>query len=114
MKHYLGRNTRAMQFALALAALTLFPSCGRLSRDNSPSNQPSAILATTRPAKLNINTATASDLEKLPGVGKVLADRIVAHRENFGPFRRPEDLIIVRGISDRKFRELRTLITAAQ
>lgn len=114
MKHDLGGNTRAMQFALALTALTLFQGCGRFPRDNSTNHQPSAILATAAPAKLNINTATASDLEKLPGVGKVLADRIVAHRENFGPFRRTEDLIIVRGISDRKFRELRTLITADQ
>jgi competence ComEA-like helix-hairpin-helix protein len=61
-------------------------------------------------APININTATAAQLESLPGVGKVIAERIIAHREQYGSFRRPEHLMMVRGISDRKFRELRTMI----
>jgi competence ComEA-like helix-hairpin-helix protein len=59
---------------------------------------------------ININTAPAAELEKLPGIGKGLAARIIEHRESFGPFRRTEHLIIVRGISDRRFRALRDLI----
>ncbi len=51
------------------------------------------------------------ELEKLPGIGKGLAERIIDHREKFGSFRRIEHLIIVRGISDRRFRALRDLIT---
>jgi competence protein ComEA len=51
------------------------------------------------------------ELEKLPGIGKGLAERIIDHREKFGPFRRTEHLIIVRGFSDRRFRALRDLIT---
>jgi len=49
-------------------------------------------------------------LEKLPGIGEGIAERIVAHRQQYGPFRRPEHLMMVRGISDQKFRELRTMI----
>ena len=60
---------------------------------------------------ININTASASELEQLPGIGKGLAERIIEHREKFGPFRRPEHLIIVRGISDKRFRALQDLIT---
>jgi competence protein ComEA len=60
---------------------------------------------------ININTAPIGELEKLPGIGKGLAERIVDHRERFGPFRRTEHLIIVRGISDRRFRTLQDLIT---
>jgi competence protein ComEA len=60
---------------------------------------------------ININTASANELETLPGIGKSLAERIVEHRDKFGPFRRPEHLIIVRGISDKRFRALRDLIT---
>jgi competence protein ComEA len=60
-----------------------------------------------RGSPININTATPQELEKLPGVGKVIAERIVAHREQYGPFRRAEHLMMVRGISDRKFREMR-------
>jgi competence ComEA-like helix-hairpin-helix protein len=61
--------------------------------------------------RVNINTAPAADLEKLPGIGRALAARIVEHREKYGPFRRPEHLIIVRGISERRFRALQNLIT---
>lgn len=61
--------------------------------------------------RVNINIASAKELEKLPGIGVGFAARIVEHREKYGPFRRTEHLIIVRGISDRRFRALRDLIT---
>jgi len=64
-----------------------------------------------QPTRININTAPADELEKLPGIGKAMAERIIEHREKFGPFRRPEQLIIVRGISDKRFRALQDLIT---
>jgi competence protein ComEA len=63
-----------------------------------------------RASLININTASAQELEKLPGVGKVIAERIVAQRERYGPFRRVEHLMMVRGISDRKFRTIRPVI----
>jgi competence protein ComEA len=62
-------------------------------------------------ARLNINTASAEELEKLPGIGKGFSERIIEHREKFGPFRKPEHLIMVRGISDKRFRALRDMIT---
>jgi competence ComEA-like helix-hairpin-helix protein len=67
--------------------------------------------ASSAPTRVNINTAPANELETLPGIGKGLAERIIEQREKFGPFRRPEHLIIVRGISDKRFRALRDLIT---
>jgi competence protein ComEA len=51
-------------------------------------------------------------LEKLPGVGPALAARIVEQRERFGPFRRAEHLMLVRGISERRFRQLRPFVNA--
>jgi competence ComEA-like helix-hairpin-helix protein len=63
-----------------------------------------------RVAAININTASQPELERLPGVGQGIAERIVAHREQFGRFRRAEHLMMVRGISERKFRELRAMI----
>ena len=66
---------------------------------------------TERSSRININDASAAELEKLPGVGKAIAERIIAHREQYGPFRRAEHLMMVRGISDRKFRNLQSLIT---
>jgi len=50
-------------------------------------------------------------LETLPGIGKGFAQRIIEHREKYGPFRKPEHLTILRGISDKRFQALRELIT---
>lgn len=59
---------------------------------------------------VNINTANAKDLEMIPHIGKEYARKIIEHREKFGAFRRTEELLMVRGISDKKFREIRSLI----
>jgi len=55
---------------------------------------------------VNINTASAAELERLPGVGPSLAARIVAHREENGTFRAVEDLMLVRGIGEKSFEKL--------
>lgn len=59
---------------------------------------------------ININTASAKELETLPYVGEILAQRIVEFREKNGRFRRPEHLLLVPGISEKRFREIRSLI----
>jgi competence protein ComEA len=58
-------------------------------------------------AKVAVNSAAASELEALPGVGPVLAERIVAHRERHGPFGVVEDLLDVPGIGEGKLAALR-------
>ena len=60
---------------------------------------------------LNVNTASAAELETLPGIGEVLAGRIVAHREANGPYQRVEELTAVEGVSEGLVDELRDLIT---
>jgi len=62
-------------------------------------------------ASVDLNRATAADLDVLPGVGPVLAGRIIAHRERHGPFRDAEELLAVRGIGPRLFARLRPRIT---
>ncbi|HEV2763273.1 MAG TPA: helix-hairpin-helix domain-containing protein [Pyrinomonadaceae bacterium] len=61
--------------------------------------------------RLNLNTATARELERLPGVGPALASRILEHRARYGPFRRVEHLLAVRGVGERRFRKLRPHLT---
>jgi len=61
---------------------------------------------------ISINHSPREELERLPGIGPALATRIVEHRERYGPFRRVEHLLIVRGISERRFRQLRPFINA--
>jgi competence protein ComEA len=58
-------------------------------------------------ALVNINTASPDELERLPGIGKALAARIVSYRREQGRFRRVEHLLIVPGISERRFRAMR-------
>lgn len=72
---------------------------------------PSAQTTTVTQPPVNINTATREELERLPGIGEGLAARIIAHRERHGAFRRVEHLIIVRGISERRFEALRAFVT---
>lgn len=60
---------------------------------------------------ININTATAAQLETLPGIGEVKAGRIVADREANGPYRIPEDLLRVSGIGEGTLKELLDYIT---
>ncbi|MEV6865138.1 ComEA family DNA-binding protein [Streptosporangium subroseum] len=58
-------------------------------------------------AVIDLNTATPEQLEQLPGVGEVLARRIVEYRDKNGGFRNVEQLREVSGIGDRKYAEMR-------
>ena len=60
--------------------------------------------------KININTATMEQLQELPGVGPVTAQRILDYRENF-TFSVPEDLMEVKGIGQKTFAKLKDLVT---
>ena len=123
MSHLLKstQNRRLLSNSVLLFVLViLVPACIKRAQNarllsyqqanemQSPATQSSASVLQTR---ININTASANELETLPGIGKSLAERIIDHREKYGPFRRPEHLIMVRGISDKRFRALRDLIT---
>jgi len=61
--------------------------------------------------RININTATVEELQQLPRVGPSLAQRIVAYREMYGPFKTPEDLMQVSGIGEAIFAAIRDYIT---
>lgn len=65
----------------------------------------------TEPGPLDLNRATAQELTTLPGIGEVLAQRIVDYREAHGPFQSVEELIAVEGIGEGKLEKLRELVT---
>jgi len=60
---------------------------------------------------VNINTASAEELESLPGIGPALAGRILAYRDQHGPFSTIEELMNVSGIGERTLESLRLLVT---
>lgn len=59
---------------------------------------------------LSLNSATATDFETLPGVGPVLAERIVSYRDQNGRFQSVEDLLEVPGIGEAKLASIRDLV----
>jgi competence ComEA-like helix-hairpin-helix protein len=61
--------------------------------------------------KININTAYAGDLQLLPGIGEVMAERIVEYRERSGGFKNTDELKKVKGIGVKKFEKIREYIT---
>ena len=69
---------------------------------------PESKTLTTDP--LNINTATAPELEMLPGIGPSLAQKIVDYRDRNGPFQKTEHLTRVSGIGPAKFEQIQDLI----
>ena len=75
--------------------------------------QAQAAASETRVAPVNLNTASAAELEKLPGVGPATAQRILEYRQKNGSFKKIEDLMNVRGIGEASFLKLKPQITVA-
>lgn len=93
--------------ALPLLAL-LFASCGG-GEVASSANLSVQQNTNSRPC-VNINTATVEELMRLPGIGEVIAQRVVDYRDSRGLFRRTEEIIIIDGMSERKYRAIRDLV----
>jgi competence protein ComEA len=73
--------------------------------------------ADARPSKpavvVNLNTATAAELEQLPGIGAKVAARIVDYRTKKGPFKKIEELMNVQGVGEKSFLKLRAQLTVS-
>ena len=68
--------------------------------------------ATKRTSRLDINRATVEELQHLPGIGEVLARRVIERRTAHGPFRTVDELREVTGIGDKRLERLRPLVVA--
>ena len=99
---------RTLIFLLA----ALLPLAGVISQKEKPSSPQPSASSESKPLVLDINLATEEDFAKLPGVGPELARRIVAYREKHGPFRRVEDLLVIRGIGAKKWKAMRPYLRA--
>lgn len=104
-----------MKLSIVLVALMVltFSSCNphrEVANNNSSSprqvEQASVSQSQSHKPCVNLNTATAQELKELPGIGDVMAQRVIDYRERYGRFRRTEDVIIVEGFSEKKYRAI--------
>ncbi|MBN1656141.1 MAG: helix-hairpin-helix domain-containing protein [Deltaproteobacteria bacterium] len=72
-----------------------------------------AIAALREGRRIDINTASAADLQLLPGIGPKLAQRIVANREKLGAYRSAKEITRVKGIGPVTFERIEALVTTA-
>lgn len=97
---------RTINLILLACVLQASFACG----PRSPADHPQ--VNSESPGAIDINSASAEELEHLPGIGEATARKIVAHRDRFGSFRRKEHLLLVEGISEKKYLSLKDLLTA--
>jgi competence protein ComEA len=60
--------------------------------------------------RINVNTASAREFMRLPGIGPALAARLVEYRRKHGLFKRPQDIVVIRGMSAKRYRQIAHLI----
>ena len=95
---------------VAATALVAAPGAPHAPQTKTPA-------ATAKPAStavVNINTASATEIATLPGVGAKMAARIIEYRQKNGPFKKVEELMNVRGIGEKNFLKLKPQLAVGQ
>jgi len=100
-------SPRERKIILFIGALILAGSIIRFSHSLEPAQEEPAVAEILI---IDINSASFEDLEKIPGIGPVMADRIIQYRLKNGAFKTIEDLKKVKGIGDKKAATISTHI----
>jgi competence protein ComEA len=111
------RPGRGVPLAPASAAITPADTVWGASASAGGTPAESATRAIEAPPaarRVDLNRASAAELDELPGVGPVLAGRIVEYRRVHGPFRAVEELLAVRGVGPKSFGRLRPRVQVGE
>ena len=100
------RFTNAAVVLLALLPIACTRNAEKLEATAASSQHPAVANVATAEPCVNLNRASAEELMQLPGVGLVMSRRIIEYREHHGPFRRPAEIIIIEGFSEKKYRAI--------
>ena len=95
---------RALLATLVVCLFLAAPSAPAAQGKPSPA-------AKAAPAVINLNTASAAQIEALPGVGASTAKRIIEYRDKNGGFKKVEELMNVKGIGEKSFLKLKSLVS---
>lgn len=101
-------------FLVTAVSVRLLTPCAAASQYTVEALTPSEETEETEENRVNINTASASELDALPGIGPVLAQRIIDRRTEQGPFTSVEELLEVDGIGQATLDGLREFITVKE
>lgn len=120
-----GKFAKSEKFLLALTVLYCAGLLGLAARSR-PADAAGYRITAEHPAaqteaeevpravRIDLNRATAAELQTLPGIEETLAERIVAYRAEHGPFRTAEEIMEVRGIGEGIYEDVKELITAEE
>lgn len=93
------RSLRYAVSLLALASACLFAPCPIAAKKKPPLHP------------INLNTATAAELQQVPGIGPATADKILKMRKSYGPFKSVDDLRAIKGIGPKRMEKMRQYLT---
>ena len=93
-------QAKRVTFGALILGLALLAICAAAGAEKHPPSKP-----------VDLNLANVKELQELPGVGPVTAQRIIDMRQKSGRFKRVEDLLAVRGISQKKLDAMRPYVT---
>jgi competence protein ComEA len=99
---------RRLTAILGAALVVMLAATPGLAQDKpAKAKAPAASVATP----VNLNTATAAELEALPGIGARTAQMIIEHRQKSGGFKKVEELMNIKGIGEKSFLKLKPMVT---
>lgn len=101
------KNRNKIGLLLSSAALAFLLTTGSSIALAAPATESQASVQ----ASVNLNKASAEELMTLKGIGPKTAERIIAYRQEQGPFQTVDQLVMVKGIGNAKFEKLKDRIT---